>query len=197
MSVLPIYLYGSPVLRAKAKPVADLDDSMVKLIYDMFETMRKANGVGLAANQVGDLRRVLVVDLSGVEEEGETPSAPVEADKTGEREKTFVVINPEVLETSGSWSMEEGCLSIPDVRSEVERPERIRLRFQDGNFRLREMEAEGLLARVILHEIDHLDGVLFIDRISAPSRALLKGKLRSIKRGDVEAEYPIVLGAEV
>jgi peptide deformylase len=197
MSVLPIYLYGSPVLRAKAKPVADLDDSMVKLIYDMFETMRKANGVGLAANQVGDLRRVLVVDLSGVDEEGDEPSAPVEADRTGEREKTFVVINPEVLETSGSWSMEEGCLSIPDVRSEVERPERIRLRYRDGNFRLREMEAEGLLARVILHEIDHLDGVLFIDRISAPSRALLKGKLRSIKKGDVEAEYPIVLSTEV
>jgi len=195
MSILPIYLYGSDILRKKAKPAHDLDDSLIKLAYDMSETMHKANGIGLAATQVGDLRRVIVVDVTAAEEaqrEGEAEEPPEEKER-----RMLVLINPEILEESGSLSMEEGCLSIPDVRADVTRAEAIRLKFRDPNFREVEIGAEGLLARVILHEIDHLDGVLFIDRVNAAKRALLKNELRKIKKGEVDTSYPVVSAVEV
>jgi peptide deformylase len=106
--------------------------------------------------------------------------------------KKLVLINPEVIERSGTWTMEEGCLSIPDVRGDVERPETIRVRFQNANFEEVEVQATGMLGRVILHEIDHLDGVLFIDYLSSAKRALLRGKLKNIKKGEVETSYPVV-----
>lgn len=196
MSVIPIYLYGSEVLRKKAKPVHELDDSLIKLIYDMSETMHRANGIGLAATQVGDLRRVIVVDVSAIEEaqrekDGEQPG------EDGQEKKTLALVNPQVVEESGDWNMEEGCLSIPDVRADVNRSEAIRVRFRDVNFREAEMTAGGLLGRVILHEIDHLSGILFIDHVGAAKRALLRSDLRKIKKGDVETSYPVVSAVEV
>jgi peptide deformylase len=190
MSLLPIYLYGHDALRAKAKPVQELDDSAVKLVYDMFETMRNANGIGLAATQVGDLRRVIVIDITGVKDDEESGEKTTE--KKNEGPTTLVLINPEVLRREGERTMEEGCLSIPDVRGEITRAETITVSFRDAQFRQVELTTNGLLARVILHEIDHLDGVLFIDHLTSGNRALLKPKLTRIKKGDAETTYPVV-----
>lgn len=193
MSVLPIYVYGTKVLKEVARPVQEANESLHKLIYDMFETMRKANGIGLAANQVGDLRRVVVVDISDADEpnaEGEAEN--MEHPTSAELPRTLVVINPEIVSTEGSWSMEEGCLSIPEVRGEVERPEKIRLRFLDAELREQEIVADGLLARVLQHEIDHLDGILFIDRMKRSQRVTLMPKLRKIRKGDIQPAYDIV-----
>ena len=130
MSVLPIYTYGTSVLRKKAKPVTAVTDEIVKLVMDMFETMHAANGIGLAATQVGSLHRVIVVDISDVEE---TKGV-----------KPFTLINPELVSEEGAWVVEEGCLSIPNVRDEVERAETLRVRFKDANFKDVELEAGGL-----------------------------------------------------
>lgn len=196
MSIRPIYLYGSDVLREKAKPVKELSDAVIKLVSDMVQTMHHASGIGLAANQVGELQRVLVVDLGAVEEAlREEQGAQAPEPRSAPREiKTLVVINPEILHQEGLWKMEEGCLSIPEVRADVERAESIRVRFRDGSFKEVEMEAKGLLARVILHELDHLNGVLFIDHLSTAQRAMLKPRLRKIKKGEVETSYPVVAG---
>ncbi|HEY4611688.1 MAG TPA: peptide deformylase [Bacteroidota bacterium] len=199
MSIRPIYLYGSDVLREKAKPVKELTDGVVKLIVDMIATMHNAHGIGLAANQVGELRKVLVMDLSAVEEalrEESEEKADHEEPKP-RRSKSLIMINPEILQSEGSISMEEGCLSIPELRADIKRPDKIKVRFRDGNFKEIEIDVEGLLARVMQHEIDHLNGVLFFDHLSAAQRALLKPKLRKIKKGDVEASYPVVTGVEV
>jgi len=177
MAQLPIFIYDDPVLRRKAKPVREVDDDLRKLAVDMMETMRTAHGIGLAANQVGSLQRLIVVDVSGMEDVPDIPP--------------LVMFNPEVLREEGSFIMEEGCLSIPDIREEVERPELIRLRFKDLEFRDHEIEAGGILARVILHEIDHLNGVLFIDRLGAVKRKLLRGRLNKIRRGEYDVSYPV------
>ncbi|MEK6650887.1 MAG: peptide deformylase [Bacteroidota bacterium] len=195
MSVLPIYLYGSEVLKTKAKPVKSVDERLIKLVYDMFETMHTSNGIGLAANQVGDLNRIVVVDVTGLdegeEEEGSDPSPPERKTSPG-LPTVLVLINPEVAHEEGSWMMEEGCLSIPDVRAEVERAAVIRVRYRDTSFRENELTADGMLARVVLHEIDHLNGVLFIERIGKTQRSLMSNKLRKIRKGDVETRYPVI-----
>ncbi len=197
MSIRPIYLFGNEVLRAKAKPVKDVDNSILKLVFDIVETMHNAKGIGLAANQVGELQRVIVIDLAAVEE-AERESSPSDksladqSQKKPREAKTLVIINPEILEQQGSWVMEEGCLSIPDARADVERSEKVRVRFRDANFKEVEMSADGLLSRVMLHEIDHLNGVLFIDHLSVTQRGLLKPKLRRIKKGEVETAYPVI-----
>lgn len=178
VSVLPIYLFGQSVLRKKAKPVKGPDGNLVKFADDMVETMVKASGIGLAATQVGDLRRVIVIDLSVMDETKDQP--PV------------AMINPEILSSEGEWRMEEGCLSIPDLREEVVRPETIRVRYRDREFVEQEVTASGLFGRVIQHEVDHLNGVLFIDHLNAVKRKLLRGRLNRISRGEVEVDYPIV-----
>ena len=177
MAQLPLFIYDDPVLRRKAKPVRQVDDDLRKLAADMMETMHLDHGIGLAANQVGSLQRIIVVDVSGMEE---TPEVP-----------PLVMLNPEVLREEGSWIMEEGCLSIPDIREEVERPELIRVRFKDLDSKDHEIEAAGILSRVILHEIDHLNGVLFIDRLGAMKRKLLRGRLNKIRRGEYDVNYPV------
>lgn len=197
MSVLPIYLFGTEVLKKKAKPVKTLDDTTIKLVYDMFETMHKANGIGLAANQVGDLRRVITVDIADVSE----PSAEGEMEDSlhptsPNLPRTLTIINPEIVSEEGKWSIEEGCLSLPDVRGEVERAEKVRIRFHDIDFKEQEILADGLLARVILHEFDHLNGVLFVDRITKTRRGLLLPKLRKIRKGDADTNYPVVTAAQ-
>lgn len=200
MAVLPIYLIGSEVLRKVAKPVQTLDNTLIKLVYDMTETMQKARGIGLAANQVGELRRVIVIDFSAVEraetEEEMEEEGPDEPQPQGVQ-KTLVLINPEVGETAGSIVMEEGCLSIPDVRADVTRAEAIRINFLDVNLKEIELETGGLLARVILHELDHLNGVLFLDHLTRTKRTMLKPAVRKIQKGEVDTSYPVVSAVEV
>jgi peptide deformylase len=179
MRILPIYLYGADVLRKKARPVREFDDALIELIQNMFETMRSGNGIGLAANQVGVLERVIVVDISDVEE--------------GKGTKPVVLINPEVISQTGECSMEEGCLSIPGVRDVVLRAEKITVRFKDGSFNDVTLEATGLLGRVILHEIDHLNGVLFTDYFSPVRRRAQRPQLDAIRKGEIEVSYPVVL----
>jgi len=192
LSILPIYTYGSGLLRKKSKPVAELSDSVIALIYDMVETMQNAGGIGLAANQVGSLDRLIVVDISEVkEDEGE------ELRLKNDEPKKLVLINPEVVHSDGSWSLEEGCLSIPQVRGNVTRTENIRVRFRDANFRESELECGGLLSRVILHEIDHLNGILFLDHLGKEELKRHKEQLERIQRGEVEIVYPIVTAEAV
>ena len=178
MSILPIYLYGADLLRKKAKPVRDFDDSLIELIHSMFETMHNANGIGLAASQVGVLDRVIVVDISDMEE--------------GKGTKPMVLINPEVIARVGEASMEEGCLSIPGVRDTLKRSEKVTVRFKDGSFSDATVEVTGLLGRVILHEIDHLNGVLFTDYLSPARRRSHKSQLENIRKGEIEINYPVV-----
>jgi len=178
VSVLPIYIYGQSVLRKKARPVRKAAAGIAAFAGDMIETMRKANGIGLAANQVGDLRRIIVVDAGAIAESDTIPA--------------IAMINPEVVTTEGTWPMEEGCLSIPGIREEVVRAEKIRVRFLDTDLQAQEIDADGLLGRVILHEIDHLDGVLFLDHIGTVKRKLLRGRLNKLERGEVDVDYPIV-----
>lgn len=164
MSVLPIHLLGSPVLREAAAPVAEVTDEVRRLVEDMYETMAAAEGVGLAANQVGQAIRLAVVEAEGAR---------------------VTMINPVVAEASGKATQEEGCLSIPDVYAEVTRPERIVLEATGGDGQPFRLEADGLLARAIQHEIDHLDGILFLDRLSPLKRRMLVRKYRKEhKEGD-------------
>jgi peptide deformylase len=198
MAKLPIYLYGTEILKKKARPIDGIEGSVMKLMVDLAETMRKANGIGLAATQVGDMRQMLVVDLTAIErasrdedeeeEEAVPPSAEV---------KTLVMINPLVVDEEGSWSMEEGCLSLPELRAEVDRAERIRVKFRDHNFDKVELTAGGFLGRVILHEIDHLNGILFVDRIGRTRRTFLNSELKKIKKGEVDTSYPVVTAIKV
>jgi len=178
VALLPIYTYNHPVLRKKARLIKRPSDDLSGLAVNMLETMHRANGIGLAANQIGSLQRIIVVDISGTD--GVDAFAPL------------VMVNPEVVDNEGQWAIEEGCLSIPELRHEVQRPEKVHLRFRDLSYDLREIEAYGLLGRVILHEIDHLNGVLFIDHINVIKRKLLKGRLNKIDRGEVEVGYDVV-----
>lgn len=182
--ILPIYVYGAEELRTPTEPVSENSDSLQQLIDDMVETMRGASGIGLAAPQVGRHERLFVVDLTPMldddEEDANQPRGPL------------VFINPEIVEESEEEvEFEEGCLSIPDLREYVARPEWVRIRYKDRDFVEREIEADGLLARVVQHEYDHLDGVLFVDLISAFRRRLLKRRLKDMANGAVEADYPL------
>ena len=164
MSLLDIKLYGDPVLRRETLPVSDFGEELTKLVEDMLETMYINGGIGLAAPQVDVTKSVIVLDVTYAEEDGE--QIPI------------VMINPDIHELSGSTVMEEGCLSIPDVRVEVERPEKIRVKYQDLKGKKHDLPADDLLARVILHEVDHLKGRLMIDYLSPVKRNLLKNKNR-------------------
>ena len=187
--ILPIRVYGDLSLREPTDPVEDDSDELQQLIDDMIETMRGAAGIGLAAPQVGRDERLFVVDLSPLAEELEEEGEEVP-------EGVLVFINPEITSKPGDeCEYEEGCLSIPEIREMVERPASIRVRYLDREFKEQELEAEGMLARVIQHEYDHLEGVLFTDHISAFRRRLLKRRLKAIKEGDVEAEYPLAVPA--
>ena len=179
MANLPIYLYGNDVLKKKAKFLTEVTDADIQLIQDMFETMNNASGVGLAANQVGELKQILVLDISDSEK--------------GEGTKPMALINPEIVEEEGEWEMEEGCLSIPDVREKVKRPEKITVIYNDVNMDEIELEADGMLARVIQHEMDHLNGVLFLDHLSSTKRTLLRSRLKKISNGDVDTTYDVVV----
>lgn len=178
MSLLPITLYGDKILRKKVSAVLNVDVETVALIKNMFETMRNANGVGLAANQVGVNKSIFIVDLSEVEE--------------FENFKPMVVINPEITWYSEEKiKIEEGCLSIPEVRAEVLRPEKIRIRFNDSDMNEKELFADGLLARVMQHEYDHLRGILFTDLIDKSEKDKFKNTLVRIKNRKAKFDYPV------
>ncbi len=196
MSVLPIYLYGTRVLRAKAKPVRTLSNNVIKLVYDMVETMHAANGMGLAANQVGSLHRVIAVDITGVNEKEREESGGQAKVTSPELPRKVVMINPVVQGKEGTWEMEEGCLSIPELHSAVERAEKIQVKYRDPNFDEKEILADGLLARVLLHEIDHLDGILFTDLIRKSEKTFVRNELKRIKQGEIDAGYPVVTTEE-
>jgi peptide deformylase len=159
MAKLTILEFPDPRLRTKAKPVEKVDDKLRSLIDDMFETMYDAPGIGLAATQVDVHQRLLVTDV------------------TADKSEPHVLINPEIIEKDGVTTTEEGCLSVPGYYEEVKRAEHIRVRFLDRNGDQAEMEAEGLLAVCIQHEMDHLDGKLFVDYLSEAKRMRIRKKL--------------------
>ncbi len=191
--ILPIRIYGDPILTKPTQAVETVDEELRTLIDDMIETMYGASGLGLAAPQVGRSERLFVVDVSplleeleaeGLEHHGAVPPLPLD--------RPHVFINPEILESSEEEvEFEEGCLSIPGIREPVWRPERIRMRYMTPDMETREIEASGMLARVLQHEYDHLQGILFTDLISPFRQRMLRRRLREMARGNVQADYPI------
>ena len=209
MPLLKILHYGHPLLRQRAEEVAGVDQNTLDIIHDMAATMYENDGVGLAGPQVGVMQRIFVADVGRLpdEEDVDPDLLGADADEDDDacgQDTLMVFINPEiVVESPDDGPYEEGCLSIPGVRGEVYRPLRVRVRARDERFEPFEVEATGLLARVIQHELDHLNGVLFIDHLPLMKRGLLAGDLNRIKRVATEelpslqgAAYPIVVAAD-
>lgn len=163
---LEVLVYGDPVLRRKSAPIEAITAEIRQLAQDMIETMYVEEGVGLAAPQVGRSIRMLVAD----------------AEFDEETRPARVFINPEILESSGEWKFDEGCLSVPGIRAEIVRPEMIRLRYQDLDGNVHEDEMHEIWARVLQHEIDHLDGKLFVDYLSPIKRSLIMKKLKALAK---------------
>jgi|SRR5688572_4581502 len=177
--IYPIVMYGDPVLRQKAKDI-DPGTDILALVEDMFETMYAASGVGLAAPQIGKSLRLFVIDGSAIEEPG------MENFK-----KVFV--DPQMIEEIGTpWDYEEGCLSIPNIREKITRKERLTIRYFDENWNAHEETFDGLRARIIQHEYDHIEGKMFVDYLTPLKKRLLKGKLADISKGKVDTEYRIL-----
>jgi peptide deformylase len=173
-------MYGDPVLRQRAKDIEKGTD-LKMLIDDMFETMHGASGIGLAAPQIGKSIRLFIVDGTVLE------------DEEGMENFKKAFVNPEILEEVGTpWEFEEGCLSIPNIRENVSRKERLKIRYYDENWNLHEEEYDGMKARIIQHEYDHIEGKLFVDYLPALKKRLLKGKLADISKGKVDTEYRII-----
>jgi len=182
--VLPVYVYGMPVLRKVAQEIPEDFEGLDQLIEDMFETMHASDGVGLAAPQVGKSLRIFLVDTTPMAENREEPEL---------KDWRKVFINPIILEEWGDpWSFEEGCLSLPNIREEVMRPSHVRIEYFDENWVLKEEVYEGIQARVIQHEYDHLDGKLFTDKVTPIRRKLLSSRLKAISKGRVDCDYRII-----
>ncbi|MBA4053792.1 MAG: peptide deformylase [Marivirga sp.] len=178
--IYPIIMYGDPVLRQKAKEI-DIGSDVTQLIEDMYETMHNASGIGLAAPQIGKSIRLFVVDGTIIE------------DEPGMADFKKVFINPVILEEVGApWDYEEGCLSIPNIREKISRRERLKIRFYDENWKLQEEKFDGMKARIIQHEYDHIEGKMFVDYLTPLRKRLLKGKLADISKGKVDTEYRIM-----
>ncbi len=177
--ILPIYAYGQPVLRKKAEDITPDYPGLSNLIADMFETMYRAEGVGLAAPQIGRAIRLFVIDTVQMEERGK--------DVQGFKK---VFINAHKIEETGDpWAYEEGCLSIPEIRGDVDRPSVITLRYLDENFVEHTETFDGLNARVIQHEYDHTDGILFVEHLKPMKKAFIRSRLEAIRKGRIKAEY--------
>ena len=177
--ILPIYAYGQPVLKRMAKDVERDHPDLDTLIKNMWETMYQASGVGLAAPQVGHSLRLFMIDTMQIMEEDEKDLGLKQ-----------VFINPRKIEETGEeWPYEEGCLSIPDIRGEVMRQPKLVLKYLDENFEEHTGEFTGVTARVIQHEYDHIDGVLFIEHLKPIKKRLIKKKLENIKKGRVGIDY--------
>lgn len=178
MSVIPITVYGDKILKEKTKKINSVNDVIIKNIRDMFETMRRADGIGLAANQVGLNKSLFIIDLSGID--------------GYENFNPLVMINPKIVDHSEeSVIMEEGCLSLPLLRADVERPEIIKVSYLDTDEEEKELEADSWLARVILHEYDHLIGKMIPDRVTAEIKKNLQSELKKIKKREVDIDYNI------
>jgi peptide deformylase len=176
---LPITTLGMEILRKKTIPVTKIDSKLIHLVENMFYTMDHASGVGIAAPQVNSNLAVTVVDISTIEEH--------------KKEKPLVLINPEIIESHGNIELEEGCLSIPDIRGMVSRPEKIFLKYYDFDLEEIKMEVNGFLSRVIQHEIDHLNGKLFIDYFSDEKKKEIKKELSKIRKGKIATDYPLLI----
>lgn len=177
--ILPIVAYGDPILRKAGQDIDKDYPGLEQLIDDMYATMEKAKGVGLAAPQVNKSIRLFVIDSTKMYDEDEK--------NDGLRE---VFINPQIIEESGKeWPYEEGCLSIPSIREDVYREEKIVIEYYDRNFKFKTKTFTGLTARVIQHEYDHIEGKLFIDHLKPLKKSLLKGKLDKISKGQVDVDY--------
>ena len=185
--IYPIVVYGDPVLRQRAKEI-EKDTDLTTLIKDMYETMYSAQGIGLAAPQIGKGLRLFIVDGTALkdDDDDETGGENMEGFK-----KAF--INPVILQEEGEpWEFEEGCLSIPNIREKVSRKESLKIRYFDERWNQLEEEYDGVKARIIQHEYDHIEGKLFIDYLTPLKKRMLKGKLNDISRGDVDTEYRIL-----
>jgi len=183
--IYPIYVYGTSVLRKRAKEIKPDYHDLSSLISDMFETMKVSDGVGLAAPQIGLSIRLIVIDAAEMEIEDD-PSL---------KDFRKVLINPLIIEKSGEkWVFNEGCLSLPAIREDVERHSVIKIRYYDENFNLHEEVYDGVKARIIQHEYDHLEGILFVDRINPIKKRLLNGRLQAIAKGVTSVSYKIITG---
>ena len=184
--ILPIVAYGDPVLRKKGKEIDKDYPNLDALLENMYETMYGAYGVGLAAPQIGLPIRIFLVDASPFAED-EALSVE-EQEQLKDFKRTF--INAEILEEEGDeWAFNEGCLSIPNVREDVFRKPKIKIQYQDEQFNTHVEEFDGLIARIIQHEYDHIEGVLFTDKISNFKKRLIKGKLTNISKGKINIDY--------
>ncbi len=178
MAILPITVYGDKVLRQKTNPIEQIDDEIIGLVRNMFETMHNAYGIGLAANQVAITKSIFIVDLSVMDEYKHI--------------KPITFINPVILDVSEETDvMEEGCLSLPNLREDVERPAIVKLKYLDTDENEQIIEADDLLARVILHEYDHLMGKMIPDRVTPKVRKKMQKKLHNIMLRKEKVDYPI------
>jgi len=177
--ILPIYAYGQSVLKKVASPITPEYEGLTELLENMWETMYNANGVGLAAPQIGRSVRIFMVDTAQLEKK--------ESEEEGIKQ---VFINAEKIEEGGeAWDYEEGCLSIPDIRGDVSRQAQIKIRYQDEYFNTHEKIFTGMNARVIQHEYDHIEGVLFTELLKPIRKRRIKRKLENIKKGNIDPEY--------
>jgi peptide deformylase len=181
--LLPVYAYGQPVLKKIAEPIGPEHPGLQELIADMWDTMYHADGVGIAAPQVGHSIRLFVIDTNEVDRK---------KDPVPDTDQPFkqVFINAQMLElTEQVWTYEEGCLSIPDIRGDVDRPAGIRIRWQDENFVQHEATFTGINARVIQHEYDHIEGMLFTEKLKPIKKRLIQRKMEAIKAGRIKTDY--------
>ena len=184
--ILPIIAYGDPVLRKTGKEITEDYPNLDVLLENMFETMYEARGIGLAAPQVGVPIRIFIVDATPFEEDEELT----------EKERAFlstfkeVFINAKIItETGDEWAFSEGCLSIPDIREDVFRNDTIKIEYLDENFKKHIKEFDGIVARIIQHEYDHIEGILFTDKLSSLKKRLIKSKLSNISKGKIKVDY--------
>ncbi len=184
--ILPIVGYGAPILKRKAKDIPKDYENLDKLIKNMWETMYNANGIGLAAPQIGKSIRLFIADPTPFLDDDEL----TEEEKNTIKRAKKVYINPTILEEEGEeWGFSEGCLSIPGINEDIFRPEKIKIEYFDEDFNKHTEEFDGLAARVIQHEYDHIEGILFTDKISSLKKRLIKNKLKNITKGKVKVDY--------
>ncbi len=184
--ILPIVAYGDPVLRKKGIEISKEYPNLEGLLENMYETMYGAFGVGLAAPQIGLAIKLFIVDASPFAEDEDLPQE--ERDFLADFKQTF--INPKILDEEGDdWAFNEGCLSIPDVREDVFRRPKITIEYYDEEFTKHKKDFTGIVARVIQHEYDHIEGILFTDKISTLKKRLIKGKLANISKGKIKVDY--------
>lgn len=188
--ILPIVAYGHPVLRKVAEEILPDHKDLDKLIEDMWETMYESSGVGLAAPQVNKSIRLFIVDTSQMFAHMDEEEKALYPDNPGIKQ---VFINAHLVEQQGDeWSYNEGCLSIPKIREDIYRHQAVTMQYRDAEFNTHITQYSGLTARVVLHEFDHIEGKLFIDRLPALKRKLMKGRLADISKGKVEVDYKML-----